>query len=160
EHADYLRGERDGSRLRWVREDLVRLEGEWAAARRRASDWMRRAGLEAPAEPGAEWDAEGALRSVRDLVTQVVSLRAQSERLTQAERELAEQETSIRERRDRALARAREVARSLGTPDGEWEKAVEQIETRRKSVERREALESTIARLRARVRTEAKRAER
>jgi DNA repair exonuclease SbcCD ATPase subunit len=160
EHSDYLRGERDGSRLRWVREDLVRLDGEWAQARRRAADWMRRSGLDAPVAPGADWDAEAALRSVRELVAQVIALRGQSERLAQADRELSEQESSIRERRDRALDRAREVARSLGTPDGEWEKALEQIETRRKAVERREALEAEISRWRGKLRTEAKRAER
>src|SRR5262249_44840027 len=88
EHSDYLRGERDGSRLRWVREDLVRLDGEWAVARRRAADWMRRSGLDAPAAPSPDWDAEAALRSVRDLVAQVISLRSQSEKLAQAEREL------------------------------------------------------------------------
>src|SRR5204862_2686451 len=79
EHADFLRGERDGSRLCWVREDLERLDGEWTAARRRAADWMKRAGLEAPASPDPAWDAEGALQSVRDLVQQVVSLRSRSE---------------------------------------------------------------------------------
>ena len=160
EHADYLRGEREGSRLRWVREDLLRLDGEWAAARRRASEWMRRAGLEAPLAPGADWDAEAALRSVRELVAQVISLRSRNERIVQAERELAEQEAGIRERRDRALDRAREVARALGTPDGEWQQALTQIEARRKAVERRESLEGTISRLRARVRSAAERAER
>src|SRR5262249_14912115 len=160
EHSDYLRGEREGSRLRWVREDLARLDGEWAAARRRAADWMKRAGLATPGEPEAPWDAEAALRSVRDLVSQVIALRSRSERLAQVERELAEQEVSIRERRDRALDRAREVARALGTPDGQWEEALAKIEAQRKAVERREFLEGTISRLRARVRTAQERAER
>lgn len=158
QHADFLRGEREGSRLRWVREDLARLEGEWASSRRRVAEWMRRAGLDAPATPGPEWDAEAALRTVRERVSEVIALRAHGERLAHVERDLVEQEAAVRERRDRALERAREVARALGTPEGEWEKALEQIETRRKAVERRQALETMIVKLRARIRTDAERA--
>ena len=157
EHADFLRVEREGSRLRWVREDQTRLEQEGRALWGRAAEWVVRGGGEAPA---SDWDAEAGLRAVRERLTQLITLRGQAERLSQAEREFLEQESTIRERRDLALARAREVARALGTPDGDWEKALGEIENRRLAMERRASLESTLSRLRARVRTDAERADR
>ena len=157
EHAEFLRVEREGSRLRWGREDEARLRQESRELWGRATAWAIRAG---GTPPEATWDAEAGLRAVRERLTQLLALRGQAERLSQQEREFLDQESVIRERRDLALARAREVARSLGTPDGEWEKALERVEARRQAMERRAFLESTLTRLRARIRTDAERADR
>lgn len=158
EHAEHLRVMREGERLSWVTGDLARLEAEQRMLEARARDWTKRAGLGVEKAATGDEDALEALARVRGGIAKVLAERAKLERLDTVERELAEQMETAEKRRGHALETAHAVVRALGTPEDDWERALEEIEARRQALERRRYLESRLSDLERHVLSDTERA--
>jgi energy-coupling factor transporter ATP-binding protein EcfA2 len=138
EHAEYLRMVREGDRFAWVHQDLTRLTADEEELRTRCWQWAVRAGAaEERPEPPENWTIDAALTEMREGINNMIALRSQLERLEEQGRHFVEQEKSAKVREEKAIAMARIVVRDLGTPAGDWEKALEELERRRHAHERR-----------------------
>jgi hypothetical protein len=132
EHAEYLRMVREGDRFAWVNQDLERLTGDESELRKRCWQWAARVGAEAEGpEPPEGWTIDAALPELREGITKMITLRSQRERLEE-------------QREEKAVAAARQVVSDLGTPAGDWERALEELERRRRSHERHHQITRTL----------------
>jgi energy-coupling factor transporter ATP-binding protein EcfA2 len=145
DYADYQRLVRETERLSWVRQELEHLDEEERSQRRRGWELARRAGLAATtAEPPTDWDMDDALVALQRGIETRIRLRGREESLAEMRRRFDDEEQAVRRRLEASLESARTIVRELGMPDGDWEKALAELEARRLARERLETIDKLL----------------